>query len=75
MKTLFSSVAFRAADSGAAEVTDWLWPFIGVALALTVSVIVSWYFGRNMGRWRGLLEARKERRGLRSTMSKDELAV
>ncbi|KPM39332.1 hypothetical protein AK830_g7256 [Neonectria ditissima] len=46
--TVFSSVAFRAADSGAAETTDYLWPFISVAIALTVFVIGFWYWWRRL---------------------------
>ncbi|KAK7418095.1 hypothetical protein QQZ08_011382 [Neonectria magnoliae] len=46
--TVFSSVAFRAADSGAAETTEYLWPFISVAIALTVSVIGFWYWWRRL---------------------------
>ncbi|KAI3571574.1 hypothetical protein IWW34DRAFT_838586 [Fusarium oxysporum f. sp. albedinis] len=40
--TLFSCVAFRASDSGAAEVTDWLLPFVLVASTLTLTVITLW---------------------------------
>lgn len=67
-QTLFSSVAFRAADSGKAEVTQWLWPFIGVTVALTAMVISSWYFRRNMGRWRKSIMAKYDRHHLESSM-------
>ncbi|KAI5458576.1 hypothetical protein BGZ63DRAFT_49274 [Mariannaea sp. PMI_226] len=42
--TVFSSVAFRATDSGRAEITDYMWPFLAVTVVLTVSVVGFWYW-------------------------------
>ncbi|KAH7151648.1 hypothetical protein DER46DRAFT_614981 [Fusarium sp. MPI-SDFR-AT-0072] len=49
--TLFSCVAFRTSDSGAAEVTKWLLPFILVALTLTFAVITMWLAHKRIGNW------------------------
>lgn len=65
--TLFSTVAFQSSDKGAIEVTDWLWPFVGVAVILTLTVVATWYFRRNMGRMTNAFLRRMERRKLRKT--------
>ncbi|WJG37070.1 uncharacterized protein FOBCDRAFT_207941 [Fusarium oxysporum Fo47] len=39
---LFSCVAFRATESGAMEITDWLLPFILITVILTLTVITLW---------------------------------
>ncbi|PCD29533.1 hypothetical protein AU210_012069 [Fusarium oxysporum f. sp. radicis-cucumerinum] len=49
--TLFSCVVFRTSDSGAAEVTDWLLPFVLVASTLTLTVITLWLAYERIRDW------------------------
>lgn len=60
--TLFSTVAFQSSDSGRAQTTEWLWPFVGVSLVLTLTVVMTWYFRRNVERLTRTLAQRVDRR-------------
>lgn len=42
---------FRTSDSGAAEVTDWLLPFVLVASTLTLTVITLWLAYERIRDW------------------------
>lgn len=55
--TLFSSVAFRATDSGTMEITDWMWPLLSVSLALTISVVCTWRFRGYISRRNAFVES------------------
>lgn len=61
-------MAFTASDSGAAETTEWLWPFLGVAIGLTVGVVMMWYFRSRIDQWRLALVKSMQRQKMMTEM-------
>ncbi|KAK3684194.1 hypothetical protein B0T22DRAFT_483979 [Podospora appendiculata] len=50
-----------AADSGAAETTGFLWPFVAASVFLTITTSCLWYFRKALARYRKTLALRASR--------------